>query len=123
MGSRTYHAHLAEQYIDELWKFVEIGNPEKIAYSGNAAVACRSLTDIGLVIHYHGAEFQAGKAAAKTAYTALNKENGTVGIEFDEKGNDGNKPAKYEDDHCEGKNNVKYSLEYQIITLTNHVGS
>lgn len=78
MGSRPYYAHIAKQYIKELWKFIQAGLSKKAPDPGNTFVVFMRLGGIGIFVHHHSAELIAKEAFPATAYPALHKKNGSA---------------------------------------------
>jgi hypothetical protein len=52
---------MADQYIQELGNFVEVGVTKKLSHPGDPGVILRGLFCIGLGVIMHGSEFKTGE--------------------------------------------------------------
>ena len=54
----THDAHVALQYVEELWKLVDIGLAHKVAKGKLTWVVLGSLRLVSIFVHVHGTELQ-----------------------------------------------------------------
>jgi hypothetical protein len=100
--------------IQELGQLVQIGMTKKAAHPGDAGISFGGLSGIGFRIDLHRTELDTGKGAAKETNPFLHEEDRSFRIQFDQKKEDGEKPAENENQHQNRNGDVKYSFAQEI---------
>ena len=115
--ARAYHAHLAEQHIEELRHLVQVALAQEGANLGHARVVLGGLFAVRLLVHPHAAEFVATELLLALAQAGLFEEDRTRAAELHGQGEERNEPAEYEDDHAQGENDVEGALQGTVPAL------
>src|SRR5262249_15169112 len=107
MGARADDTHMSYQDVQKLGDLIQVGFPEEAAHSGNPRVVVERLFCIGLIVHVHRTEFQAGERTAQKTDTALYKEHRTPGIELYEDIEKGEEPTEDKKQYNHGHDDIK----------------
>ncbi len=81
----THDAHVALQYVEELWKLVDIGLAHKVAKGKLAWVVLGSLCLVGIFVHVHGTELQTVEDVAIQTRSCLFEEDSGRTLNLDER--------------------------------------
>src|SRR5687767_6096334 len=99
MRPGSHNAHIAAQYIQELWELIQTTAPQKTADAGNACIIAGSLYRICICIHPHTSELQAPEAFIVFSAACLPEKDRAARFQFDQQANQRNEPAKNEHSH------------------------
>ena len=73
--ARAHNGHIVPEDVDELRKLIDTGSSEEVAPLGFTRVILGSLDEVGLVVHLHAAELEAGKLFPVVTATLLLEEH------------------------------------------------
>jgi len=83
MGTGSYNRHLADENIEELWQFIQVGFTQKTTNTSSAVIIDGSLLDIGVPIYPHAPEFNTFKYPVINSGPFLNKKDWPFRSQFD----------------------------------------
>ena len=87
IGTRSYKAHLSDEYIDKFGKAIHLAVTQPMANSCYTGIIGYG-DGIALHFHVHGSELTDPKRFAILSNTPLHEENRTFRIQFDKNGNE-----------------------------------
>jgi hypothetical protein len=122
VGSWTNDAHLSNKNVQELGKLVQVGIAQETADARDAGVIFRRLFGISFRVNVHGPEFQARERTTQEAYPALNEEDGTTGVQFDEYIEDGEQPAEDEQQYQYRNGDIEDPFCEKVLMTVSDIG-
>ena len=112
--TRTDHAHLAAQHVEELRELVDAQFTEPAARRKNPVIVRRGLPRHVVVVHRHGAKLDDVEILVLQAGAGLAVKNGAGRLPPLEEPDDEGEHGQDEDDHRQGDGDVDDALEETV---------